>query len=437
MVVSESGSNRIAVNQLSGAEAKELFALFQADGWLDLTIVDTGGELSVDMLDGISGGVRITARGAELPSGVQAVLTISGFERLLSRPASSSYVWVEGLTAIVDTIAVRYAPWGTIDPFVPADSLPNPAKVVRVLNGQKAVEGLGRWLLVDSEANVSDWALAPWRSKAVSRLLTAIAHEVEPSGELLFRGPPPARFIDAHADSVSALQFAAIQRAVRWAYENERELENRHGLLAAEIARTSLRNGQLVELASTLEHALEGAKIAYNFGVTQQSKDTLRALTDLRKAISDDTAKLSEVTRSISTAVVGAVFANIGVIIARLTISPKTQYVGVAALILAGVLAIYVMSMIISGYHYVSIQRQLRRDWKEKLYRFLPPDEYKKMVEDPASRAESGFKISALAGVVMIILSSIAVFQIAYTGSTEAEAPTSTQSAPSVNNANR
>ncbi|MGH0328767.1 hypothetical protein [Sinorhizobium meliloti] len=436
MVVSESGNNRIAVNQLSGAEAQEIFALFQAAGWLDLTVADAGGELTVDMLEGISAGVRITARGAELPSGIQAVLTISAFEKLLSRPAASSHVWVEGLTTIVDTFAVRYAPWGTIDSFVPGDSLPNPAKVVRVLSEQKVVEDLGRWLLVDSEADVADPLLAPWRSKAVSRLLTAIAHEVEPSGELLFRGPPPARFIDAQADSVSAPQFAAIQRAVRWAYESERELENRHGLLAAEIARTSLRNGQLVELASTLEHALEGAKIAYNFGVTQQSKDTLRALTDLRKAISDDTAKLSEVTRAISTAVVGAVFANIGVIIARLSIAPNAQYVGVAALILAGVLAVYVMSMISSGCHYVSIQRQLRRDWKEKLYRFLPPDEYKKMVEDPASRAESGFKISAWAGIVMIILSSIAVYQIAYTSPNEPQAPASGP-APAVNNAIR
>ncbi|TIV70763.1 MAG: hypothetical protein E5V79_06450, partial [Mesorhizobium sp.] len=90
------------------------------------------------------------------------------------------------------------------------------------------------------------------------------------------------------------------QSVATWVYENDRELENRHGLLAAEVARTSFRDGDAQALAGVLGTAFEGARIAYNFGVTQQSKDTLKALGDLRKTVSDDATKLSETTRTLA-----------------------------------------------------------------------------------------------------------------------------------------
>lgn len=421
VAVTESGDGSIAISQLSGAEAEEALQILEAGDWFDIHVTDEGGDVPREMLPQASGGVRLSARGVAPPSGVRAFVTASGFDRLLSRPSSHSCIWVEGLSKIVDTLSVRYAPWGTTEAFEPSDQPPTPARVVRPLNGSRLQADIGRWLMSVSEEDVSDAALAPWRSRAATALLTALAQEIEPADELLFRGPPPTRFITDGANELTGAQFEAMQRAAGWVYANERELENRHTLLAVEVARTSLRSGTLVDLASSLDHALEGAKIAYSFGVTQQSKDTLRALTDLRKAIADDTAKLSEVTRAISTAVVGAVFANISLIVARLTIAPNAQYVGLAALILAGVLALYVVSMISTGAHYVSIQRQLRHDWKDRLYRFLPSTEYKRMVEDPAARAERGFKFSVVAAVLMIALSTFAVYHIAYAGSYPSE----------------
>jgi len=262
---------------------------------------------------------------------------------------------------------------------------------------------LGRWLLRSSDQSVEVAAMAPWKERATKRLLAALAQEIEVDGKLLFRGPPPTRFSQS-SSKIDQASFATLQSAAGWAYENSRELDNRHGLVAAEVARTSLRDGSLKDLAATLPAALESAKIAYNFGVTQQSKDTLKALSDLRKSVSDDTAKLSETTRSLGGAVIGAVFGNIGLIVARLTLPTNGAFIGPAAMLIGVVLTIYVGAVIASGAHYIAIQRDLRNDWRFRLYRFLGDDEYNVMVTQPAKRAERAFVGTAIAGALMTVL---------------------------------
>lgn len=411
VVVTETRAG-IAVNQLNGAEASAIVALLEADRWTDIVSADAGGEIPPGLLPGSGGGIRITATRPEIPAEVDVALTKSGLSALLDRDPGSSTIWVHGLQQPIETWTVRYAPWGDDTPFVPFDPPSNPARVVRVLGPNGPGVHFGRWLLRAASIDVSDSALAPWRLRAAARLGASLAQEVEPDGRLLFRGPPPTRFACDAAD-VDLEAFAALQEAVNWTYENGRELENRHGLIAAEVARTSLRDGRLTDLAGCLSMALEGARIAYGFGVTQQSKDTLKALGDLRKAVSDDAAKLSETTRSLGTAVVGAVFGNIGLIVARLTLPANGLFVGPAAILLGVVLALYVVAVIVSGAHYISIQRSLRKDWRTRLYRFLGDAEYKQMVSRPAERAETAFYITAGIGIAMTVVLLGAVYFIA------------------------
>ena len=404
----------IAVNQLDGTEAERVLASLEAAGWTNVVAADEGGDIPRDMVAASSCGVRVTATRPALPDGIEAVLTSSGFAALLDRDPGSAVIWVHGLAAPIDTVEVRYAPWGDLSRFVPLEQPPNAERVVRVLGRGGPGGHLGRWLLRTRDADVSSPALSPWRVRAASRLLAALAQEIEPEGSLLFRGPPPTRFVPGVVDLAPAA-FASLQAAAGWVLENGREFENRHGLLAAEIARTSLRDGTLGDLAGTLRPALEGARIAYNFGITQQSKDTLKALGELRKAVSDEAAKLSDTTRSLGTAVVSAVLGNIGLIVARLTLPANATFIGPAAILLGLVLTIHVCATIAAGVHFISIQRELRKDWRDRLYRFLSEAEYERMVTRPARRAEAGFRNSAIAGGAMTLLLLAAVCFIAAT----------------------
>jgi hypothetical protein len=415
----------VAVNQLNGGEAETVVERLEADGWNDITCADAGGEIPRAMLAGSGEGIRVTASRHTLPDGVDAVLTRSGFASLLDRNAASPIVWVHGLDAAIDTWTARYAPWDDATPFAASEPPADPGRVVRVLGPGGPSAQLGRWLLRLPEADVSAAVMTPWRTRAAAKLGASLAQEIEPDGRLLFRGPPPTRFTPNSTD-LDEPAFAALQKAVNWTYENARELENRHGLIAAEVARTSLRDGRLEDLASTLPAALEGARIAYGFGVTQQSKDTLKALGDLRKVVSDDAAKLSETTRSLGTAVIGAVFGNIGLIVARLTLPANGVFIGPAAILLGVVLAIYVGAVIASGAHYIFIQRDLRRDWRDRLYRFLGDEEYARMVSRPAERAEGAFWITAGIGMLMTLILLAAVYFIAAAPPTDpAKAPSS------------
>lgn len=404
---------RLAINQITGPEADALLDLLESCGWSDLEVEDSGYSIQRAQVLFTTGTLRVTAAPPVLPSGVQAVVSREGFAALLDRAPSGNVVWVEGLERSIETHTVIYTPWNGSETFSASEPLPDPVKVVRLLGKNGPDPHLGRWLLRNPVADVSGAAAGPWRFRAGATLLKSLAQEIEPDGRLLFRGPPTTRFNVGSEESLMPRFFAALQTVSAWTYGNRREVDNRHGLLATEISRIAIRGGGAQDLASVLGPALESAKIAYNFGVTQQSRDSLKALGDLRKVVSDDTSKLSETTRTLAAAVIGAVFGNIGLIVARLTLPANAEFIGPAAICLGGVLTLYVASVIGSGCHFISVQRQLRNEWRDRLYVFLSNEDYKRLVSDPASRAEKAFYGAAVAGSFMALLLLVAVVYIA------------------------
>jgi hypothetical protein len=208
------------------------------------------------------------------------------------------------------------------------------------------------------------------------------------------------------ATKLGADGFKAIQQCAQWVFTSPKDMESRHILLTAELSRSAPGSDGAAELFRRAGlAALEGAKIAYELSLHKISADTLKALSDLRKAVSDETAKLGDSTRQLATAVSSALFGGIALIVARLTLAPDSLPVAVAVLLIGIVLSVYVGATIWSGHQFVAIQRDLRSQWRNRLYRFLPEDEYKKMVVDPAKRAEDTFGwASRISGVLAFVL---------------------------------
>jgi len=400
----------LALYQLRGADARAVAALLLPAGFTLVRLVDEGVEIRVDQIDDAGQGIELIATKPAVPDDVFPVLTRAGFTALLERPPQEPVIWAEELDRRVDTVTIAYRPWGDADDFVVEPAPPAPSRVVRQLGVGSGISDIGRWLLRDPSIDVSGQFLAPWCAGAAISISKALAQEIEPDGRLTFRGPPPTRFSETGASNVEMSAFSDLQRAAAWVYENPRELENRHGLMAAEVARTAVRDGNISDLASVVGIALEGARIAYEFGVQQQSRDALKSLSDLRKAVSDETAKLSEATRSLASAVMTAAVGNVGLVIARLTLAKDAKFAATAALLVGVALAVYVAVVIGAGWHFLVIQRDLRSDWRVRLYRFLGDDEYRRMVTMPTERAEVGFKAAAatsgLIAVVMLIATS-------------------------------
>ena len=146
----------------------------------------------------------------------------------------------------------------------------------------------------------------------------------------------------------------------------------------------------------------------YAFGVQQQSRETLKALSDLRKAVLDEAAKLTDITRGLVAAVAGAVLGGVGLMVARVALPNTGVFVRSAALLLGLVLVLHVIGTIISGAMFVDFQKSLRKQWRSRLYAFLGDTDYKTLVTNPVAKAEKAFWVSAGIGATLTALTFVA-----------------------------
>lgn len=206
-------------------------------------------------------------------------------------------------------------------------------------------------------------------------------------------------------------------------FDNAREAEVKHILLSAEIARSGRADGEVQEyFRENLAAALDCARIAYQMAVSEITKDTLKSLTDLRKAVTEETSKATDATRQAIAAISTALTVGLGLIAARLTLQINPYLISIVMAVAVG----YTVLNVMSGRKFINIQRKLRKDWQPKLYRFLSEAEFKKMVGEPIEQAEGLFYKVSCRGIAMLGVAALGISIYAFTYS--APAPSSSTS---------
>ncbi len=145
------------------------------------------------------------------------------------------------------------------------------------------------------------------------------------------------------------------------------------------------------------DSVLSGARLGYQLSLSELTREAIKAQGDLRKTIADDTAKLADNTRQVATAVAAALATSVGLVAAKLGTSTPGWVISTGATLAA----VYAASVIASGWIFMNVQRELRLKWRTRLYRFVPDDEYRAMVTDPAKISEKMFRVSAIAGGII------------------------------------
>lgn len=328
--------------------------------------------------------------------------------------------------------------WGGVqEPQILATTKSPRALVKEFGNVRRVPEDVRFWLASALEIeHFAQEATQVWVRAASAALVCCLPDEIgAEDGTLQFRGPPRLTLprFDASSDTLDHATFNTLLDVTRWVFENEREAEIRHILLAAELARA----GTPSESTSTflfqhLTHAWESAQIAYQMVLAETGRDTLKVLTDLRKAVTEETVKLSDISRQLAGSVAAALAAGIGLIAARVAVKAPAEIV----LIIMLVVALYIAMVTASGIQFMRLQRQLRKDWQHRLYRFLPEAEYERMVARPAARAERSFVWTAwLGGTAVAALTVTCIWvvlaQSATPTSSKVPAQPPTQLAPS------
>ena len=335
------------------------------------------------------------------PAETVRLLTCAGFAQWLEMSNLTGRIEVCPASAIFTAYGFTVSGWGAQASVVDRPEIKSPRKLVREAGSARIVpEDIRPWLLDEkSEPLWRDRVFQIWAIQASVALARALASEIMDEGEtLVFSRPPklqtkPGVFdLDRDPDRNG---FEALQAAARWVYENDREVETRHRLMAMEVARSASSSAQVpVIFTENTVHLLEGARLAFQMGLEDLSKDTIKALTDLRKSLADETSKLADGMRQIATSVAGALFAGLGLIVARVSASAPPKVI----IPLAAIIFCYVVAIIFSNIQYVYIQRDLRKEWRGRIYRFLNEDDYNKMVTVPADKAENALFLAMTIG---------------------------------------
>lgn len=350
------------------------------------------------------------------PADVLRLLTNTGLADWLGR-GDDRRVWEVGrLDAAFSTHATTFTPWN-VDAAQPdpEGGQRNARRLVREAAGVRQVPAsMNRWLLADRDGFAhADDAARTWANAAACRLMLALPDEID--GEVLrFRGPPRLELLlppdrSQVLPDLTEPGFLALQEAVDWVFEIEREAEMRHILLATELARCGGSGDQAaLFLRDNIADALAGARTAYQVQLAGMSSDALKTLSELRKSVSDDTAKVADGTRQIVTAVAGALAVGVGLVAARLsgTVNPSLVRIVLA------LAAAYVAVTVVSGVLFTLLQRKVRKAWQPRLYRFLSKADYDALVGRPARTAECALWLASALGAIAVALMIAAVTRI-------------------------
>lgn len=427
-------ADELALANLAAADARSIADAVVELGWAVVVEDATPEVIQPAQISDAFAPYRVVIAKPPCPAGVALAVSRSGVARWLADSDRAEILWVASVDQGFDVRAGRLAPWGVNEPYEAEPTNCDPRKVVRDLSRVGRVpEAVDQWILRDPDQALlwEHWAIRHWARLGATALVRALSDEVEDDGRLVFRGPPIVRLaVEPNIDEVLGSEgFRDLQRVAAWVFEAPTEMRPRHALFGPEIARTATDDegaGQVLRRVAAA--ALEGAGIARAFGLADQSRDSLKAMTDLRKSISEEISKLSDTTRQIAGAVAAALFGGIGLIAARLVVEDPSLLVRQAAAVVGAVLLLYVAAVVASGWHYVRLQRSLRSEWHSKIYRFIPAADYEKMVTKPAASAELGFSIAAWIGGIAATALFVLVLVVAFSDVSELVAATPAQS---------
>ncbi|EJN22624.1 hypothetical protein PMI36_03105 [Pseudomonas sp. GM79] len=344
------------------------------------------------------------------------IMTEVGFSDFLRRGNKAGIWRILGLSAAFSCQARAFGNWDEPLTLTPVPATKSPRMLVKEAADVRSVpEDIRLLLLQGSNLDELDPFHRLWAEHAHASLTRCIANEVSAGDQrLIFKGPPKLslEFQErSPGDSFNLKDFQLAQEAASWVYENAREAEMKHVLLSTEIARSGRADGEVIAyFRDNLDAALECAKIAYQMSISEITKDTLKSLGDLRKAVTDETSKATDATRQTVTAITTAAGVGIGLAVARISVALNPWLI-LAVMIIVW---LYVVTIAWSGWHFILVQRGLRKQWQTKLYRFLSAGDYEAMVTIPVGRSETVFKRTAISGVGVLAAWVVCVVVFAF-----------------------
>ncbi len=310
---------------------------------------------------------------------------------------------------------LEVASWSLAQSVSPPDPLLGPIDPTRYVRDfvpeREVVTDLNPWLLTIVPA-ASSPVFQAWEAVAARRLLGGLVSRAWlEDGQVWLQAAatPPIYRIEADDPALPGAR-SALTEAAAWVFLSGTDIEARHLLFSGELARAS-RPQQ--DIATTLDQALEAAKAAYEAHVQSSSRETLKALADLRKTVIDETQKVAQRAQDLAAtlwrdlAVSAAPFVLKVLGDATKTAGPLTSSLFYfAAAIFVGLS--FALQWRINGAFFQS-QTSSRQSWMQSLYNYISVREREEIAEAPIEQAMKNYRETRSVLLVVYALLIIAL----------------------------
>jgi hypothetical protein len=325
------------------------------------------------------------------------------------------------------TEAFAVEPW--VDAPSQADARPraepDPRRFVRCVDAKlPAPAELSTWILRGSPPIAPSIAFDRWRRASCEMLALSLANELvfDASGsKVVLSGQPPKKLELGLFNGSDASPFETVSEAAKWVFGGQHDHELKHTFLTAELAREwPLTEPFCQGLAKRLPNALDSARLLYKAHVRTGSKDTLKALAELRKVLGDEVQKISQQTRDLASGVWKDVAIAVGTLSLKLlTDATRTPgfktgiaYVGLAV---AAYIGISFWMAVRTNSQFMKVTHDIRSSWRTKLYGFLDDDDYRTLATEPLRKAEDAYlSTRCWTGAVVMIIALALVLNSAW-----------------------
>lgn len=295
-------------------------------------------------------------------------------------------------------------------------SEPDPRRFVRCLDARLSVPAeLAPWVLVGAKPDVPSAAFDRWCGVSCEMLARVLANELlfDTSGpKALLSGQPPKKLELGTFGGKEQSALAALREAVKWVFGGQHDHEIKHTFLTAELAREWPPVEPFYQgLGERLPNALGSATLLYKAHIRSGSKDTMKALADLRKVLGDEVQKISQQTRDLANGVWKDVAIAVGTLSLKLladaarapNVKTGIAYVGVLVAVYIGVSFFMAVR---TNSQFLTVSRDIRASWRTKLYGFLDDHDYKMLATEPLNKAEAAYA-STLRWTTMIVVAIV------------------------------
>jgi len=300
----------------------------------------------------------------------------------------------------------------------PTDPFELPRKLVRDQTHEMTTRTVDPWLLRGEPPKPSS-VFDCWRTAAAKRLAYALPSEVRTDNVkkwVIFKGPKStsADIVTSGWDSQEA--FVALLQAVEWVYAKASDAETKFQFLNSHLSLNwpsgkSWPSG----VEDVLPLSLASARDSFAFHIQDVAKDALKTLGDLRKGLQEEVAKTQAATRDL----VSSLWRDLGIagIALVLKLPSGTQMPQhVLDWIITATAIVLPVSLCVTGgtnWRFNRLTDVSRIEWKPKLYGFVEPMEWNRIVEKPISRGRHVYYLTLLLVAILYLTASAFLLSVA------------------------